>query len=278
MLTYLSLGSAGIEDAQNLNGLVNHVGLDFHSPVMDPRYMQYLQGTSDYPTRGAGGATDPYEVRDYFGTPLGDLDRLHKAQLEVLLAQQKQHELQLLGKSGGLNPGYYGTQSYRLGMPYSGNPFPNSVLPSVGSGSFSPERNSRFTSMMRSSMGGPTVWPLDAGNNMEGRLTSTLLDEFKTNKTRSFELSDIVDHVVEFRYVFNALLWCLFYTCMLRVLIYYSSYIIQYRSVWKSLYPAETRSCHSGRKGHNFPRDYSSCPYLNDRCFWKLCHTKSISL
>ncbi|KAJ4720751.1 putative Pumilio [Melia azedarach] len=192
------LDPAGIEDAQNLNGLVNHVGLDFHSPVMDPRYMQYLQGTSDYPTRGAGGATDPYEVRDYFGTPLGDLDRLHKAQLEVLLAQQKQHELQLLGKSGGLNPGYYGTQSYRLGMPYSGNPFPNSVLPSVGSGSFSPERNSRFTSMMRSSMGGPTVWPLDAGNNMEGRLTSTLLDEFKTNKTRSFELSDIVDHVVEF--------------------------------------------------------------------------------
>ncbi|KDO48818.1 hypothetical protein CISIN_1g001685mg [Citrus sinensis] len=191
--------TVGIGATRNLNGMVNQVALDFHSPPMDPRYAQYLQRTSDYATRSAASASDPFAARNHFGSSLGDSDGLQKAHLELLLAQQnQQHEMQLLGKSGGLFPGYYETQPYRLDMQYSGNTFANPVLPSVGSGSFPNERNSRFTSMMRSSMGGPMPWHLDAGINMEGRLSSSLLDEFKTNKTRSFELSDIVDHVVEF--------------------------------------------------------------------------------
>lgn len=43
-------------------------------------------------------------------------------------------------------------------------------------------------------------WPADIGNNMEARFATSLLDEFKNKKTRPFELSDIVDHVVQFRY------------------------------------------------------------------------------
>lgn len=191
--------TVGIGATQNLNGLVNQVALDFCSSPMDPRYAQYLQRTSDYATRTTASASDPFAARNHFGSSLGNLDGLQKAHLELLLAQQnQQHEMQLLGKSGGLFPGYYETQPYGLDMQYSGNPFANPVLPSVGSGSFPNERNSRFTSMMRSSMGGPMPWHLDAGINMEGRLSSSLLDEFKANKTRSFELSDIVDHVVEF--------------------------------------------------------------------------------
>ena len=134
---------------------------------------------------------------------------LQKACIETLLAQQKQqYELPLLGKSGGLNQGYYGNSSYGLGMVYPGNPMANSALPSVGSGNpmFQNDQISCFTSMMRSSMGGPiTSWHTDT-SNMEGRFASTLLEEFKNNKTRSFELSDIVDHVIEFRYAYNPVL------------------------------------------------------------------------
>ncbi|KAI9156996.1 hypothetical protein LWI28_015235 [Acer negundo] len=165
----------GNGDGQNLNELVNRAGLSLRSPVMDPRY-QYLQGTSDYATCGVASMSEPPEVRNYFSSSRGELDGFQKAYLEELLAQQKQQlELQLLG-----------------------HPLANSVLPSVGTGSFQNERNSHFTSMMRSSMGGLGPWGLDIGSNVEGRYMSSLLDEFKTNKTRSFELSDIADHVVDF--------------------------------------------------------------------------------
>ncbi|KAL5801764.1 hypothetical protein ACOSQ3_033396 [Xanthoceras sorbifolium] len=197
----LDAGSAfnGNGDGQNLNEFVNHVGQDLRSPVMDPRYVQYLQGTSDYATCAVANMSEPFEVRNYFSSSRGELDGFQKAYLEALLAQQKQqHELQLLGKSGGMSHGYYGSQSYRVGMPYPGHPLENSVFPSVGTGSFQNEQNSHFNSMMRSSMGGSGPLHLDIGSNMEGRYTSSLLDEFKTNKTRSFQLSDIADHVVEF--------------------------------------------------------------------------------
>ncbi|XP_044462066.1 pumilio homolog 4-like isoform X2 [Mangifera indica] len=187
-----------IGGGQSLSGLVNPVELELRSPSVDPHSMQYLLRTSDYATHGVARPSDPLDVRNYFGTSYGDLDELQKARLEALLAEQKQHELQISGKSGGLNHGYYGAELYRLGMPHSGNPIANMVLPSVGSGNFFNEQNSHFTSMMRSSMRGPLSWNSGAGSNLEGRFTSSLLDEFKTNKARSLELLDIVDHVVEF--------------------------------------------------------------------------------
>lgn len=179
----------------------NQVGPDPHSPAMDPRFIQYLQRTSDYVTHAVASPSDPSRGRSYFGTSHGGLEGAQQAYLEALLAKQKQqYELSHLGKSGGFNHGYYGNPSYGFGMPYPGNPMVNSVLPSVGSGSpgFQNEQFSHFTSMMRSSMGG-SIGPWLSDGNMEGRFASTLLDEFKTNKIRSFELSDIIDHVVEFR-------------------------------------------------------------------------------
>lgn len=133
------------------------------------------------------------------------MDGLQKACLEALLAQQKEQlELSLLGKSGGFNNEYYGNPLHRLGTPYSGNLMTNSVLHSAESGNamFHNERISHFNSMMRSSMKGSVAsWHSDIGHNLEGRYLSSLLDEFKNNKTKSFELSDIAGHVVEFRYV-----------------------------------------------------------------------------
>ena len=50
-------------------------------------------------------------------------------------------------------------------------------------------------------------WHLDAGN-MDENFASSLLEEFKSNKTKCFELSEISGHVVEFRYIFFFLLSC----------------------------------------------------------------------
>lgn len=63
-----------------------------------------------------------------------------------------------------------------------------------------------------------------------------------------FELSDIVNHVVEFR------------------------------SVWELFYSTETRNLHGGREDHDIPRDGSSCPFLDDRCIWELCIQKLLSM
>ncbi|XWS56414.1 hypothetical protein CRYUN_Cryun09bG0083300 [Craigia yunnanensis] len=193
---HLNAGSSltGIADRQSLNRAGNQ-GSDLLSPLIDPRYIQYLQRTSQYGTHAAA-SPDSLLAGNYVGTLHGDLDGLQKAYLEAILAQQKQqYELPLLGKAGGLNHGYYGNASYGLGMPYAGYPLENSVLPSIGSGSILNDRNARFNSMMRNSTG---AWHSDIRNNVDGRYVSSLLDEFKNNKTRSFELLDIVDHVVEF--------------------------------------------------------------------------------
>lgn len=252
MLTVFVYSAFTGGDGQSLNGLHNHVGLDRHSQVVDPHYVQYLGRSSDYATRDVASGRDPSNVRKYLRASHGDLEGLQKAYIEALLAQQQQqYELQLLGKSVDLNHGYYASHPYGLGIPYPGNLMANPVVPSVGSGCFQNEQNLCFSPMMRSSVGGHVSWQSDAANNMGVKYTSSLLDEFKTNKTRSFELSDIVDHVVEFRYIYNAVL----VVCMIwfGYCVIYFLYIIQYRPAWESLYSAETRSCHPGRKDQDIP-------------------------
>ncbi|XVF83143.1 hypothetical protein PTKIN_Ptkin16aG0109900 [Pterospermum kingtungense] len=193
--SHLNAGSSltGIGDGQSLTRSGNQ-GSDLLSPIMDPRYIQYLQRTSQY---GIGAAASPDSLlAGYVSTLHGNLDDLQKAYLEAILAQQKQqYELPLLGKAGGLNHGYYVNPSYGIGMPYAGNPLSNSVLQSIGSVSTQNDRTARFNPMMRSSKG---AWPSDISISVDGRYVSSLLDEFKNNKTRSFELLDIVEHVVEF--------------------------------------------------------------------------------
>jgi pumilio RNA-binding family len=44
-------------------------------------------------------------------------------------------------------------------------------------------------------------WHSEAGSNLDESFPSSLLEEFKSNKTRCFELSEIAGHVVEFRYI-----------------------------------------------------------------------------
>ena len=195
-----ALGGHGI--GHGFNRLGNQVGPDLHSPVLDSRYPQYLQRITDYATCPVATSSDP-PVRNYFGTSDGDLDSIQKAYLETLLVQQKQqYELPLLPKSGGLNQGYHRNSSYGLGMPYPENLVAKYTLPFVGSGGYRSGRAAHLASAMRSSMGGSTgTWQSDIGCNAERRQSSSFIDEFKNKKTGSFELSGIVGHVVEFRYI-----------------------------------------------------------------------------
>lgn len=202
---HLSKGSGFIGDRNGQNfSSSNQAGSDLHSLHMDPRYIQYLQKTSDYAMHAVASSGDHSQGRNYIGTSHdhGDLQRFQKAHLEELLAQQKnQHESSLFRKSGGSNHGYYADSAFDIGLPYQGNPMAKSVFPSVGFGDpiFQNEQISHFHSMLRSSMGGSSgSCHTDVGTNMEGALASSLLEELKNNKTRSFELSDIVGNVVEF--------------------------------------------------------------------------------
>lgn len=192
----------GCRDGQNLDALGNQVGPEFNSATLDPRFIQCLQQSSDYSMQGMSSSGDPLQMRNFSDASHGDLEGLRKAYLENLLTQQKQqYELPLLSKSGLLSNGFYGSQPYGLGMPYSGKQIANSPLPSLGSGNplLENERISRLNSMMRNSMGGSSSsWHADIGNNMEARFASSLLDEYKNNKAKPLELSDIIEHVVQF--------------------------------------------------------------------------------
>ena len=174
----------------------NQGGPNLHPPMMDPRYAEYLQRTSNHRVRNAESKSGS-QIRNFFGTSVGELEGIDKAFIEALLAQKKQqYELPHLVKSGALKESYYKNLSHGLGIPFPGNSMPNST----GLGSFQSEQVAQLTSLMKSSLGGSiSSRHADVGSTVERKYASSFLDEFKNNKARSFELSDIIGHVVEFR-------------------------------------------------------------------------------
>ncbi|OVA18029.1 Pumilio RNA-binding repeat [Macleaya cordata] len=186
---------------QRLNRSGNQIRSSPQVPVVDPLYVQYLQRASDYATQAATSLNDPSLGRNYIGTSHADMVGFQRAYLEALIAQQKSYSMPFLDKSGSINHPYFRSPAYGLGMPYPGNSMGSSSVPSVVSGSpiLQNGRISRFPSMIRGSTGGTLgSWLSSNGGNMEESYGSSILEEFKTNKTRNFELSEIVDHVVEF--------------------------------------------------------------------------------
>ncbi|XP_026663410.1 pumilio homolog 4-like isoform X2 [Phoenix dactylifera] len=186
---------AGTAEGPYLNMNGNQVGSGFQLPIMDPLYAQYLHNTSNAAIHAASSG------RNYLGTSHMDLSEYQRAYLGALLAQQKlQYGMPFLGKSGSLNHGFVGGHAVGLGMPYPASPLSSSVLSSLGSGNpaMQNEHLSRSPSFMRSAaVGSMGSWNREDGV-MEENYASSLLEELKNNKTRSFELSDIVGHVVEF--------------------------------------------------------------------------------
>ncbi|KAK2968527.1 hypothetical protein RJ640_009372, partial [Escallonia rubra] len=195
---------AAAAELQNLSRVGNHnAGSALQVPLMDPLYLQYLRST-EYAAAQVAALNDPTMDRDCMGNSYMDLLGLQKAYLGTLLSPQKsQYGLPYLGKSGSMNHGYYGNPAFGLGMSYPGSPMGGPLLPNSPIGSGSPvrhgDRNMRFPSGMRNLAGSVMgSWHSEAGGNLDESFPSSLLDEFKSNKTKCFELSEIAGHVVEF--------------------------------------------------------------------------------
>ncbi|ONK62223.1 uncharacterized protein A4U43_C07F1640 [Asparagus officinalis] len=184
----------GAGDLQNLNKIGAAATLQM--PLADPLYVQYLRSAEHL----ASNFGDPSSDQGYMGSnSYLDLLAIQKQYLGSLLPPQKQYGMPFIGKSTGLNHGYYGNPAFGFGMTYPGSPLASPVLPGSPGGPGSPlrlgERSMRFPSGMRNLAGG---WHSDAGGNIHDSFASSLLEEFKSNKTKSYELSDIAGHVVEF--------------------------------------------------------------------------------
>ncbi|KAM7256246.1 hypothetical protein ACFE04_011987 [Oxalis oulophora] len=173
--------------ADNLN--LGRVGAQMggnalQAPFVDPLYLQYAAQLAVL--------NDPSMNRNVLDNQY--MLELQKAYLGTLLSAQKSH-YSLGGKSGASNHhGYYGSPTYGGGLSYPGSPLASPVMPNSPFGPNSPIRHGeRFPSGTRNLAGGVMgPWHLDES------FASSLLEEFKSNKTKCFELSEIVGHVVEF--------------------------------------------------------------------------------
>ncbi|KAF3795898.1 Pumilio-like protein 1 [Nymphaea thermarum] len=180
-------GSKNMQDCSSRN----QVGNGHEMPVADPVHLQYLHG---YAAQAGASMNDPSLQRNYTDAYVLELQ---KAYFGALLAQQKsQYGVTSLGKTGNLNHLYYGSPAFAHGMSYTGGLSPDSF--NHGSPFRQVERNPRFLSSMRSQNGLGGSWDSENGGHIDGSHVSSLLEEFKNNKIRSFELSEITDHVVEF--------------------------------------------------------------------------------
>lgn len=190
-------------ELQNAGRVGNHSGGSLQVPLMDPLYLQYLR-SNEYAAAQAAALNDATINREGMGNTYMDIFGLQKAYLGALLSPQKsQFGVPYMGKSSSLNHGYYGNPAFGLGMSYPGSPLGGPLLPNSPVGSGSPvrhsERNMRFSSGMRNMAGGLMGgWHSEVGGNLDEGFPSSLLDEFKSNKTKCFELAEIAGHVVEF--------------------------------------------------------------------------------
>lgn len=127
-----------------------------------------------------------------------DFVELQHAYFEALRAQQKQqYELSL---SNGMNLGFHLHNSFGLVAPYGGPPMVNSAISAYARSKSFHNEQQLHSPLVRTSISGHTgTWHSDKATSPNSRIASSLLEEFKNNKARVFELSDIFGHVVEFR-------------------------------------------------------------------------------
>ncbi|XP_021715376.1 pumilio homolog 1-like [Chenopodium quinoa] len=164
-------------------------GNALQASLADAMYLQYLR-SAEYAAHVA--ALNEQSPDKYY------MELLQKAYMGSVISPQKsQYGAPLGNKTGGSNHGYYGNHAYGVGMGYPGSPLTSPVIPNSPAGPGSPIRhndfNMRYPSTMRNIGGGAMgAWHVD------GAFGSSLLEEFKSNKTKCFELSEIDGHVVEF--------------------------------------------------------------------------------
>ncbi|XP_010906595.1 pumilio homolog 2 isoform X2 [Elaeis guineensis] len=185
-------------DLQNLGRIGNQTAATLQSPIADPLYVQYLKA-AEYTAQVAASRNNPSVETGFVGNSYMDLLGFQKAYAGALLQPQKQYGMPLLDKSGA--QGFYGNPAFGLGMSYPGNPLASPIISPVGPGSplRHGERHMQFASGLRNLTGSVmSSWHCDPTGNMDEKFLSSLLDEFKSNKARCFELAEIAGHVVEF--------------------------------------------------------------------------------
>ncbi|KAK4791541.1 hypothetical protein SAY86_031954 [Trapa natans] len=166
-------------------------GGSLQASLMDHNQFQYLR-TQNYAAQLAALSV-PSPDRNYSETNYMNLIELQKAYLEAMQSHQKpQYSVPVGGKLGYLN---HHNSYYRNIYPV--RHVGGGILPNSHVRTGSPVRQSEFM-RFPSGVGNLTPWHLDAGFGMEQGFASSRLEEFKSNKTRFFELSDISGHIVEF--------------------------------------------------------------------------------
>ncbi|CAM0943088.1 unnamed protein product [Alopecurus aequalis] len=186
-------------DGEYVNLLSNQGGAGFQGLPMDPVYASYLQANPNSPL-GAAASMNPFRGSNFSGSGHLDTAGYQKAYLASLIAQQNlQYGMPYLGKSGGLSPTLYGSEpAYGMEMAYLASPKSSPYISSPQGHARQGDRQTRVPSMVRSA-NGATMGSWNSENSLiDNAYGSSLLEEFKTNKTRSFELLDIVGNVVEF--------------------------------------------------------------------------------
>ncbi|WOL14049.1 hypothetical protein Cni_G22829 [Canna indica] len=181
-------------DLQTLNSINNP-----NDAAYDPLYIQFLK-TAEYTAQIAAKYGNPSLERGYAENSYTDLLGVQKAYIDSLLQPQKQYGMPLLGKSGTLNHSSYGNPVFGLGTSFSRSPLASSIASPLGPGSplTLSDRNKHFSSNLRNLSGGVLgSWHANPAG-IDEHFPISLLDEFKGNKTRCFELAEISGHVVEF--------------------------------------------------------------------------------
>lgn len=158
---------------------------------------------AEYAAYVAANSSDPSFESGYLG-PYADLLGIQKAYIESLFQTQKQYAMPNLAKSGVLDHNYYGNPGFCVATSYPGSPLASSISSPFAPGSplnFG-EKNVCYSPNLRNLTGGVLgSWHSEAVNKINAFFPSSILDEFKSNKTRCFELAEIAGHVVEFRYL-----------------------------------------------------------------------------
>ncbi|CAN1846740.1 Pumilio homolog 2 [Linum perenne] len=197
------LGGAGNSESHNFRRLGSPIaGSASQAPYVDPLYLQYMR-TPEYAAAQLAALNDPMGDGNYLGNSYMNLLELQKAYAGAMLSPHKsQYGVPGSGKSGNSSlHNYYGNPAYGGGMSYPGSPLTSPIIPNSPGGPGSPMRhndlNMRFASGMRN-MGGGIMGPWHLDGGMDESFASSLLEEFKSNKTKCLELSEIAGHVVEF--------------------------------------------------------------------------------
>ena len=187
--------TGGLPSATNLTAAADSgcmgnqmAGNALQASLADAMYFQYLRSAEYAAHVAALGDQGPDK---YYR------DLLQKAYLGSAISPQKSQFAAPFGNKSSSNHGYYGNHAFGVGIGYPGSPLTSPVT-TIGQGSpiRHNELNMRFPGIVRN-LGGGLMGPW----HMDGSYGSSLLEEFKSNKTKCFELSEIKGHVVEFRYV-----------------------------------------------------------------------------